>query len=71
LGKATAQQIVCCPSSFSTSEAAVVSLPMPPVEGDHDVATTPEFLIAILEASKSRAEKKRLLLVEKKIQADH
>jgi hypothetical protein len=43
---------------------------MPTVEGDHDVATTPEFLTAILEASKSRAEKKRLLLVEKKIQAD-
>jgi hypothetical protein len=43
---------------------------MPTVEGDPDVATTPEFLTAILEASKSRAEKKHLLLVEKKIHAD-
>jgi hypothetical protein len=70
LGKSTAQQIVCCPSSFSTSEAAAVSLPMPMVEGDHDASTAPEFLTAILEVSKSRAEKKRLLLVEKKIQVD-
>ena len=50
LGKATAQQIVCCPSSFSTSEAAAVSLPMPTMtKGDFNVAPTPQFLTAILE----------------------